>query len=381
MNKYLLIDGSSMLATNYYGNLPKEIRFEKDKEKKKSLYNKILHTSNGVYTNAIYGMLKQLFRIIKKQKPTHIAIAFDKSRNTFRKEMFSDYKGNRDETPSPLKEQFVNMEQILTNMGFQVFFDDYYEADDIVGSLKERINEKRYSNNHDILNIENKAFDTSITYIITTDRDYLQLIDNNTKLWLVQSTQDKANELMDKYYNYEEIGIKRNDFNLPPKAFEVTSPICKEEFGVWPHQIPDLKGMQGDSSDNIPGIKGVSKAAIPLLEEYSTLENIIKVARNTIGNKNEEKSLVDFWKTLFEQYIIEYNKDKDDKEKIKSIRNPLKAILDNEDIGLLSKDLATIRTDYAKDYDINLLKFTPNNEKINQALKEYELTSLIDSFA
>ena len=89
----LLIDGSSMLATNYYGNMPKEILFEKDREKQKDMYDLILKDSKGRYTNGIYGMLKQMFKIIKEQKPTHIAIAFDKTRNTFRRELYADYKG------------------------------------------------------------------------------------------------------------------------------------------------------------------------------------------------------------------------------------------------------------------------------------------------
>lgn len=87
MNKFLLIDGSSMLVTNYYANLPKEIMLEKDEEKKKQYYYKILQTNNGIYTNVIYGMMRQLFNLIKQQNPTHVAIAFDKTRNTFRRQI------------------------------------------------------------------------------------------------------------------------------------------------------------------------------------------------------------------------------------------------------------------------------------------------------
>ena len=96
---FLVIDGSSMLVTNYYGNLPREIMFEKDEEKKKSYYPKIMHTSKGVYTNAIYGMLRTLLKIIKEQQPEYMAIVFDKSRDTFRRELYAEYKGTRKETP------------------------------------------------------------------------------------------------------------------------------------------------------------------------------------------------------------------------------------------------------------------------------------------
>ena len=101
----LIIDGSSLLSTQFYGNLPKEILFAKTEEEKEKYFYKIMQTSKGVYTNAVYGFLRTLFKIIKDQKPKYLAVTWDISRNTFRRELYADYKGNRGETLKPLKEQ------------------------------------------------------------------------------------------------------------------------------------------------------------------------------------------------------------------------------------------------------------------------------------
>ena len=103
----LLIDGSSLLTTQFFGNLPREIMFAKTLEEKERYFHKIMMTSTGTYTNAVFGFLRTLFKIIKEQKPTYLAVAWDLSRDTFRREMYADYKGNRTETLEPLKEQFA----------------------------------------------------------------------------------------------------------------------------------------------------------------------------------------------------------------------------------------------------------------------------------
>ena len=134
-NDYLLlIDGSSLLTTQYYGNLPREILFAKSDEEKKKFYHKIMQTRTGIYTNAIYGFMRTLLKIIKEQKPAYIAVAWDKSRNTFRREIYSEYKGNRGETPKPLKDQFILCEELLEKMGIRQFMDDSFEADDFYDS-------------------------------------------------------------------------------------------------------------------------------------------------------------------------------------------------------------------------------------------------------
>ena len=94
-DKYLLIiDGSSLLSTQYYGNLPREILYAKTEDEKKKFYHKIMQTKKGVYTNAVFGFMRTLIKILNEKKPDYIAVAWDKSRNTFRREMYADYKGN-----------------------------------------------------------------------------------------------------------------------------------------------------------------------------------------------------------------------------------------------------------------------------------------------
>ena len=338
--KFILIDGSSMLVTNYYGNLPKALLFEKDPEKKEKLYSQILHNDKGQYTNAMYGMMRTILKIIAEQKPTHMMFAFDMTRDTFRREKYPDYKGNRGDTPAPLKEQFENMEKLLEEMGFAVFYDSRYEADDIVGSVVSKFEKEIPS------------------FIITKDHDYLQLVSDYTRVWLIQTKQETADELQSKYGS--EFGWSKGLTVVPDKAFEVTPPLCLKEYGVRPEQIPDLKGIQGDTSDNIPGVKGVSSAAIPLLAKYGTVENIYEA----IGECSDDKAL----KALASTW----------KEDLGITRSPMKALVEYKDMAFLSKDLAQIRRDFPMDKSLDDFRISIDKEKAVKLFNEYGFKSLID---
>lgn len=272
MKKLLLIDGSSMLVTNYYGNLPKSLMFEKDPEKQKSLYQDIMHSENGEYTNALYGMLRTILKIIENQKPEYIAFAFDKTRDTFRRDLYADYKGTRKDTPQPLKEQFIAMENILMQLGFKVYVNDTYEADDLIGTLAHK-------------------FENEIPVVVMTkDHDYLQLVSENTRAWMVQTKQETCNKLLSEYTSFW--GVDKEMVHLPDKVFEYTADIVEAEEGVLPSQIIDLKGIVGDTSDNIPGVRGVAgTATIPLLKEYGTVEGIYEAIDTT-----DKDMLENFWK-------------------------------------------------------------------------------------
>lgn len=163
MPKLLIIDGSSMLSTSYYGNLPKSILFAKTEEEKEKHYGQILHTSDGKYTNAMFTMLRTLLGIYKKVKPEYVAFVFDKTRDTFRRtELGADfYKANRKETAKPLKEQFVQMEEFLQEIGCAVFMSDDYEADDYAASLVEKFEGPDLQ-----------------TYVLTKDHDYIFNLDD-----------------------------------------------------------------------------------------------------------------------------------------------------------------------------------------------------------
>ncbi len=327
-----------MLVTNYYGNLPKALLFEKDPEKKEKLYSQILHNSKGQYTNAMYGMMRTILKIIEEQKPTHMMFAFDKTRDTFRRQKYADYKGNRAETPQPLKEQFENMENLLEAMGFKVFYDDNYEADDIVGSVVTKFEKEIPS------------------FIITKDHDYLQLVSDYTRVWLIQTKQETADELQNKYG--AEYGWNRKLAKLPDKASEVTPDLCLKEYGVTPCQIPDLKGIQGDSSDNIPGVKGVSSAAIPLLAHYGTVEEIYK-AIDSCPTDKDLKALAATWK-----------------ENLGISRSPMKALVEYRDMAFLSKDLAQIRRDYPVTDNLDDFRLNINKEKTREQFENYGFKSL-----
>ena len=139
-NVFLIVDGSSMLSTAYYGTLPVSVKMAKTEEEKQLAYQSLLHTSDGRYTNAMYTMIRSLFKLLDDVKPKYFAVAFDVSRNTFRRtQLGADYyKANRKETVSPLKSQFIQMEQFLQDIGVTVLCSPDYEADDFVVSVVAR---------------------------------------------------------------------------------------------------------------------------------------------------------------------------------------------------------------------------------------------------
>lgn len=338
---FLVIDGSSMLVTAYHALLPNEIRFERDSEKKKLYYDKIMHNSKGVYTNAIYGMLGQILKIVTEQKPEYMAIVFDKSRNTFRRDLYSEYKAQRKSTDEPLKQQFVLMEQIIEQLGIKCLYDDKIEADDLAGSII-------------------KLFEDSQSMrFMTKDHDYLQLVNENTRGWMVQTSWDNVHALEEKYL--KEYGVKLENFKLPDKVFEFGPNIVKGEEGVEPIQVIDKKAICGDASDNIPGVKGVGDAAvIPLLSKYKTVEEIYAEIEKCADEK-QEKELAKRWK-----------------EELGIKRSPIKNLKEQKEIAFLSKQLATIKTDASVPTDIKEYKYEINRDMLKKILEEYEFKSLME---
>ncbi len=316
MDKYLLlIDGSSLLSTQFFGNLPPEVMFAKTDEEKAKYFHKIMQTSKGVYTNGVYGFMRSLMRILKDQKPSYLAVAWDISRNTFRRELYPDYKGNRSETMVPLKDQFSLCQEVLKRIGVPQFMDERFEADDFCGSLAARF--------------ENEV----PVRIMTKDNDYLQLVTENTNLWLIHATAKKTDELYAKYKIVKDSAVAAD------RSFPLTPELVKAEFGVEPASIPDLKGLQGDTSDNIKGVKGVGPAtAVALIAKYKTVEALYE-AMEGLDDK-QLKELAVSWK------------------EIGISRSPLSYLLKNDenelvgkDAAFLSKKLATIK----KDIDLGTL--------------------------
>jgi DNA polymerase-1 len=282
--KLILIDGSSVLSSCFYGTVPKD--YYKDREQSLS---KLLKTPDGVFTNGVYAMTRALVKIINQQQPSHLAVAWDVSRNTFRKALYPQYKATRKETPEELKSQYILMQDFLRAANILQFMDWHYEADDFLGSLA-----KRFENQIPV-------------YIHTKDQDALQLVTENTRLWLRSEK------------------IIQQQENIPDGSIEFTPDLVKKVYGVNPSQFVDLKALVGDSSDNIPGVRGVGpKVATPLIQEYGTVENLYKALE---GLSSKEQ-------TAF-------------KEHCKSIgisRLPLKALLQGKESAILSKRLAKIFT-------------------------------------
>ena len=229
MKKFIIIDGSSLMYRAFFA-LP------------------LLTSSEGIYTNAIMGFSNMLGKILTDYKPDYIAVAFDKSRKTFRTDMYWEYKGQRAKTPDELKSQIPLLKEFLAALGIAFIEIDNYEADDIIGTLARK-----------------SADEDCEALIVTGDKDALQLIAPQIKVMLTKRG------IMDMQVFDEE-------------AF-------KEKYaGLEPHKLIDIKALMGDSSDNIPGVPGIGeKTALKLLTQFGDLENLLANIENVSGKKLKEK--------------------------------------------------------------------------------------------
>ena len=223
---FLIVDGNSLMHRAFHA-LP-------------------LMDYNGAYTNALHGFLGMLLRCMRERSPRWCAVAFDEHAPTFRHTEYAEYKAGRARTPDELRPQFDSIKEILTAMGLGVLSLTGYEADDILGTLS--------------LQCRQRGADA---LLLTGDRDALQLVDDEITLLLTRK------------------GISEVE--------ECTPARVKELFGVTPAQITDLKGLMGDSSDNIPGVPGVGeKTAVKLLDQYETLENVLAHGGEIKGKLGEK---------------------------------------------------------------------------------------------
>ena len=228
MDKFLVIDGSSLIHRAFFALPP-------------------LKNSKGWSTGAVFGLCNMLLRLLNEHKPKYMAVAFDKSRHSFRTDKFPDYKGQRKPTPDELKEQFPLAIELLNAMGIAALEVDNYEADDIIGTFAR------------------KAPEDVMVLIVTGDRDELQLVDNRTR---VLFTRRGITDLV----IYDEDVFR------------------KEYEGLEPKQIIDLKGLMGDASDNIPGVAGVGpKTALKLIKEYGSVERVLEHVAEITGKSLQQK--------------------------------------------------------------------------------------------
>lgn len=236
-NKLVLIDGNSIIYRAFFA-LP------------------LLNNDKGVYTNAVYGFTTMLLRILEEEKPTHMLVAFDAGKTTFRHKTYKEYKGGRQKTPPELSEQFPLMKELLDAFQIAHYELELYEADDIIGTLS-TIGEKD---------------DWEVT-VISGDKDLLQLVSDHVT---VHVTRKGISEI-DKY---------------TPESLE-------EKMGIRPEQVIDMKALMGDSSDNIPGVPGVGeKTALKLLKQYPTLEEVYEHI-DEIGGKKLKENLINHKEEAF----------------------------------------------------------------------------------
>ena len=282
--KFVILDGSSLIYRAFYAMPP-------------------LTDSRGEATGAIVGFDNMLTKLLAEQKPDLLAIAFDRSRHTFRTEMYPEYKGTRDKTPEELLSQIPLLKAMAEAQGIAFLEKDNYEADDIIGTLATQAAAAGYD-----------------ARVVTGDRDALQLIRPNLKVLLTKK-------------GISDIKIYDED------AF-------KEEYGFEPIKLIDLKGLMGDTSDNIPGVPGVGpKTASKLLLEYGSLEEVLENISKVSGKKLQER------------------------------------LAENKDQAVLSKELATIELAVpglqfdAKDYEI-----LPQPQKMREFCQRYELNNVWKNF-
>ena len=282
MEKVVLVDGNNLLFRSYYAT---------------AYSGNFMKNSRGFPTNGLYGFVNMINKIINEEKPKYMMVAFDIGK-TFRHEKYDEYKGGRAETPDELKSQFPVAKEILNCMGIKYLEKDLYEADDIIGTFA-------------------KMIDESSLYeglIVSSDKDLLQLISDKVTVKL----------------------LKTKDYIM------MNHDTFVDTYGIEPIRMIDLKGLMGDASDNIPGVKGIGeKTALKLLSTYDTIEDI-------------------------------YNN-------IEQIKGAVKnKLIDGRKQAIDSKDLATIYREVPLDVTFDDIKYTYTfSEELMNLYKELEFYSFI----
>jgi len=279
--KLLLLDGNSLAYRAFFA-LP------------------LLTNDAGIHTNATYGFTMMLQKIVEEEQPTKMLVAFDAGKTTFRHESFEEYKGGRQKTPPELSEQFPYIRKLIDAYQIKRYELEMYEADDIIGTLA-----KSASNEMDVI-------------IVSGDKDLTQLASEHVTVYVTR----KGITDIEKY----------------------TPAHIEEKYGLTPEQIIDMKGLMGDSSDNIPGVPGIGeKTAIKLLKEHGTVEKLYEVIDTLKASKMKEK------------------------------------LVENEQLAHLSKKLATIHTEAPIEITVDDLKYEgPNEEELLALWQELGFKTLIN---
>ena len=294
MSRLLLVDGNSIMNRAFYGIMG----------------SKMLMTADGTYTNAVYGFLAILFKIEEDLNPDYIAVAFDLKAPTARHKMYEGYKANRHGMPDELAMQMPIIKEILQDMNITIIEKEGYEADDVLGTLSKRG--------------EKEGLEVTI---LSGDRDTFQLTSDHITVRIPRTKAGKT---------------EVEDFDKD-KIMEV--------YGLEPKQLIEVKGLQGDTSDNIPGVPGVGeKTALSIVKEYGSIENLYKELEAgqalSIKGKTREK------------------------------------IIENKELALMSKELGTININVPIKETIQSLKRKEwNNEAVLSKFKELKFNRYIERFS
>lgn len=293
MERLVLVDGNSIMNRAFYGIMG----------------SKMLTTKDGKYTNAVYGFLAILFKLLEDVNPQYLVVAFDLKAPTARHKLYEGYKANRKGMPDELACQMPIIKQILKAMNIDIIEIEGYEADDILGTLS--------------LYGEKEGLDVTI---LSGDRDTFQLATDKVTIRIPHT---KAGKTETDEYNREKI---------------------IEKYGINPKQLIDVKGLQGDSSDNIPGVPGVGeKTALTLIQKYGSIENLYKAIE-------------------------------EDKDDLKGKQR--EKIVDNKDLAFLSKTLGTINlTVPIKDNLDDFIIEEWDKPKVLELFKELNFNRYIDRFS
>ncbi|ARU59714.1 DNA polymerase I [Tumebacillus avium] len=280
--KLVLIDGNSITYRAFFALPP-------------------LSNSKGQYTNAAYGFTTMLLRLLQDEQPTHLMVAFDKGKATVRQEIYAEYKGTREKTPGELREQFPIVRSILDSFDIPYVEVEGHEADDIIGTITKEAEAQGYE-----------------SLVVTGDKDLLQLVSDHVTTMLTRK------------------GISETE--------KYTEKEIAERYGLTPQQIIDLKGLMGDTSDNIPGIPGVGeKTALKLLAQFPSVEEVLEHADEAPGKKLQEK------------------------------------LREHADSARMSKQLATINREIPLDIDFESYRFESYDAgKVREIFKALEFKSLLD---
>ena len=285
MKKVILVDGNNLLFRSYFAT---------------AYTGNTMRNSKGFPTNGLYGLVNMLNKIIREEKPEYMLVAFDKGK-TFRHEKYLDYKGGRNETPDDLKKQFSVAKKLVPLMGIKCFEIDNYEADDIIGTYSK-------------MALIDPKFETTI---VSSDKDLLQLINEETEVKL----------------------LKQKDY------IRMNEETFIDTYGIKPIRMIDLKGLMGDASDNIPGVKGIGeKTALKLLQEYDSLENVYDNIDNIKGATKQK-------------------------------------LIDGKESAFMSKDIATIYNEVPVTYSLEELKYDgPDVNGLREMYSDLEFYSFLKDF-